>query len=87
MPTEVVRVALPPPNRPIAPCFHEIPAGARLVRIFDPTRRNQTALTFRSYGPLKRFDHHRGREPDRAASWEGVADIHLFLSATSVASP
>ena len=93
MPTEVVRVALPPPTRPIAPCFHEIPAGARLVRIFDPTRRNATALTFRSYGPLKRFDHHRGQEPDRTpcddperavyyAAWSG--DIRQALSSCLV---
>ena len=93
MPTEVVRVALPPPNRPIAPCFLEIPAGARLVRIFDPTRRNATALTFRSYGPLKRFDHHRGQEPDRTpcddperavyyAAWSG--DLRQALSSCLV---
>lgn len=45
--------------------FLDIPVGGRLVRIFDPTRRNATALTFRANGPRKRFDHHRGRGPDR----------------------
>lgn len=64
VPAEVVRLAPPPPNRPVAPRFLEIPAGARLVRIFDPTRRDATPLTFRAYGPLKRFDHHRGEGPD-----------------------
>ncbi len=37
-----------------------IPAGTHLVRIYDPTRRNTGALTFRRNGPRKRFDHHRG---------------------------
>jgi hypothetical protein len=42
-----------------------VPAGEQLVRIFDPSRRNATALTFRWNGPRKRFDHHRGTGPDR----------------------
>jgi RES domain len=29
------------------------------VRLFDPTSHGTTALTFRRYGPLLRFDHHR----------------------------
>jgi hypothetical protein len=33
-----------------------------LVRLFDPSRHVATATGFRSYGPLLRFDHHRGRE-------------------------
>lgn len=36
------------------------------MRIFDPARRNATALAFRFNGPRKRFDHHRGNGPDRA---------------------
>jgi hypothetical protein len=62
----VVLVLPPPPNRPVTPLFVEITAGERLVRLFDPTRRNATALTFRANGPRLRFDHHRGRGPDRA---------------------
>jgi hypothetical protein len=61
----VVALQPPPPSRPVAPLFADIPAGGRLVRIFDPTRRNATALTFRANGPRKRFDHHRGHGPDR----------------------
>jgi hypothetical protein len=61
----VVWVQPPPPNRPVTPLFLDVPAGERLVRIFDPTRRNATALTFRANGPRKRFDHHRGRGPGR----------------------
>ncbi len=33
-----------------------------MVRLFDPSRHAATATGFRSYGPLLRFDHHRGRE-------------------------
>lgn len=33
-----------------------------MVRLFDPSRHGATAIGFRSYGPLLRFDHHRGRE-------------------------
>ena len=33
-----------------------------MVRLFDPSRHRATATGFRSYGPLLRFDHHRGRE-------------------------
>ncbi len=33
-----------------------------MVRLFDPSRHGATAIGFRSYGPLLRFDHHRGQE-------------------------
>jgi hypothetical protein len=55
----------PPPSRAVAPIFLDIPTGEKLVRIFDRTRRGATALTFRANGPRKRFDHHRGRGPER----------------------
>jgi hypothetical protein len=61
----VVLLQPPPPNRTVAPLFLDLPAGERLVRIFDPTRRLATPLTFRANGPRMRFDHHRGRGPDR----------------------
>src|SRR5215218_4565145 len=63
---EVVRLNPPPPTRPVAPIHITIPPGARLIRIFDPTRRNADALTFRRNGPRLRFDHHRGSGPQRA---------------------
>lgn len=55
----------PPPNRPVAPIFLDVGTEAKLARIFDPTRRGSAALTFRANGPRKRFDHHRGKGPDR----------------------
>lgn len=62
---EVVLLNPPPPERPVTPIVVTIPTGARLVRIFDPTRRKAAALTFRWNGPRKRFDHHRGSGPMR----------------------
>jgi hypothetical protein len=61
----VVILHPPPPKRAVAPLFLDLPTGARLVRIFDPTRRHATPLTFRANGPRKRFDHYRGRGPSR----------------------
>lgn len=59
----MVRIAAPPPERPPSPIFHILPAGSAIVRIFDPTRHNTTALTFRHFGPLARFDHQRFSHP------------------------
>jgi len=64
----VVLLNPPPPRRPVAPIFVTIPTDTRLVRIFDPARRNAGALTFRWNGPRKRFDHHRGSGPMRTPS-------------------
>lgn len=58
----MVVVDPPPPRRRPNPLFHNLPSGSRLVRLFDPSRHGATATGFRSYGPLLRFDHHRGRE-------------------------
>jgi RES domain len=55
----LVRIDLPPPHRSPNPIFHTVPVDTRLVRIFDPSVHNQTVLTFRTFGPLRRFDHHR----------------------------
>lgn len=59
----MVRIAAPPPDRPPSPIFYILPAGSAIVRIFDPTRHNTTALTFRHFGPLARFDHQRFSHP------------------------
>ncbi|MBV9389809.1 MAG: RES family NAD+ phosphorylase [Chroococcidiopsidaceae cyanobacterium CP_BM_ER_R8_30] len=59
----MVRIAAPPPERPPSPIFYIQPAGSAIVRIFDPTRHNTTALTFRHFGPLARFDHQRASHP------------------------
>lgn len=59
----MVRIAAPPPPNTPSPSFYFLPAGSHIIRIFDPTKHGTTALTFRFYGPLERFDHHRGSSP------------------------
>ncbi len=59
----MVLIAAPPPNRPPSPLFHFLPTGGHIVRIYDPTIHGTTELTFRFFGPLARFDHHRGTHP------------------------
>ena len=56
--SKVVRIAPPPPATPPRPLFHIVPAGAYLLRLFNPTRFGVTALTFNHNGPRGRFDHH-----------------------------
>ncbi len=55
----MVTILLPPPTRSPTPIFATIPAGASIVRIFDPTDHVATSTGFRFFGPLRRFDHHR----------------------------
>jgi RES domain len=52
-------VHFPPPSRSIAPKFVTLGGNDILIRIFDPTKYDTTAISFRNYGPISRFDHHR----------------------------
>lgn len=54
----MVKIPPPPPQvLPVKPALYQLNPDSHLVRIFDPTRHNTNALTFRHYGPLARFDH------------------------------
>lgn len=71
----------PPPPREPSPSYLRIPANQRLLRIFDPASRYEpSALTFRSFGPKERFDHHRPnpdlspREDHDRKVWYGSYD-------------
>ena len=55
----MVVVHLPPPSRGIAPKFVTLSRDDVLIRIFNPTKYDATAIGFRNYGPVSRFDHHR----------------------------
>ena len=55
----MVLIAYPPPTRPVSPAITILAPGTRLIRIYDPTKYNTRATTFRYYGPLGRFDHHQ----------------------------
>jgi len=59
----MVQILPPPPQRNPSPIFYDLKKGAYLIRIFDPNSYATQALTFRNYGPLHRFDHHRGSKP------------------------
>jgi len=59
----MVRIDPPPPRRSVQPVFHTLPAGRRLLRIYDPGEWNNTAITFRrTGGPRLRFDPHLGHD-------------------------
>lgn len=55
----MVAIRLPPPTRNLSPVVTILPSKTQLIRIFDPTKYNAKALSFRAFGPLSRFDHHR----------------------------
>ncbi|OUL27670.1 hypothetical protein BV372_25505 [Nostoc sp. T09] len=59
----MVKLIVPPPRfgRP-KPKFYSLKKGTELLRIFR-TDFGTTALSFRVWGPLYRFDHHRGNFP------------------------
>lgn len=58
-------IALPPPTFPVSPRFQELLAGSELIRIFDPASKYKPQpLTFRTYGPIHRFDHQRPPKKD-----------------------
>ena len=46
------------------PLFSVMKAGERLIRLFDPDSYGATPTGFRSWGPIHRFDHHRGESGD-----------------------
>lgn len=58
------------------PIFHALPVGTDLIRLFNPARHNAEAISFRHFGPLLRFDHHRpanvqGVDCDRGVYYGG----------------
>jgi hypothetical protein len=55
----VVLIANPPPAKTPSPLYRTLASGSFLLRIFDPTQYGTKATTFRSYGPINRFDHQR----------------------------
>nr|WP_154655867.1 RES domain-containing protein [Fortiea contorta] len=59
----MVKLIVPPPcfSKP-KPKLYTLKKGTEVVRIFQ-TEYSPTALSFRFWGPLHRFDHHRGNCP------------------------
>jgi hypothetical protein len=65
----VVLIAPPPPERKPRPVLFELEQGAALARIYDSTQPGAGVTSFRRFGPVHRFDHHRGtraaEDPER----------------------
>jgi hypothetical protein len=57
----MVAIDLPPPDSQlkISPIFITLATGTNIRRIYNPTKYNTQPTSFRYYGPLGRFDHHR----------------------------
>jgi hypothetical protein len=75
----VVLIFSPPPSKSPSPLYRTLTAGSALLRIFDPSRYGTQALTFRYYGPINRFDHHRipsegerAEDPGRGIYYAGL---------------
>ena len=73
----MVVVHLPPPLRSITPKFITLNCNDKLLRIFDPTKYDAIATSFRNYGPISRFDHHRNikdrLDPQRSVIYAGLS--------------
>ncbi len=73
----MVAILYPPPTRNISPKWLELKPGTKLLRIFDPTSFGATAIGFRNYDPISRFDHQRsdsgkpGVDADRGIIYAG----------------
>lgn len=57
----MVAIPKPPPlpNLKISPVWKILPPKTQLRRIFNPTKYQTKATTFRYYGPIGRFDHQK----------------------------
>ena len=56
----MVLISPPPPLiRPTNPQYISLNPGDKIMRIYNPERHNTKEYTFRDFGPLFRFDHHR----------------------------
>jgi hypothetical protein len=73
----MVLIYPPPPTRNITPKFEVLEPGIAIKRIFDPTSHGSTAIGFRYYGPLHRFDHQPHGKPivdsDRGIMYAGFS--------------
>ncbi len=61
----MVAIKSPPPVVTPQPVFLHLDGGTPVVRVYDPTLHGAQALSFRTYGPISRFDHQRATYPHR----------------------
>jgi hypothetical protein len=68
----MVAINPPPPKQTPTPVLKQVTAGSVLLRIYNPTRHNTQALSFRQFGPISRFDHHRNVDPPNLDPERGI---------------
>jgi len=80
----LVLIAPPPPLRPPAPLFQDLPSGTALVRLFLPAPYGAGPLTFRAFGPLRRFDHQEGIPRGRGRQAALSPDRRVYYAAPTL---
>ena len=55
----MVLISPPPPSRLVSAVHFKYRKSEPLIRIFDSAINDCQAKTFRTWGPLHRFDHHQ----------------------------
>ena len=80
----MVLIAPPPPLRPPNPLFQDLPGGTSLVRLFLPDPHHTGPLTFRAFGPLRRFDHHEGVPRGRGRQAALSPDRRVYYAAPTL---
>lgn len=81
---DLVLIASPPPLRPPRPLFQDLSAGTSLVRLFLTTPHGTGPLTFRAFGPLRRFDHQEGIPRGRGRQAALSADRQVYYAAPTL---
>jgi hypothetical protein len=76
----MVEIRYPPPTRNISPQWFELKSETTIQRIFDPTSYGSTAIGFRYYGPLSRFDHQRNTTKPKVNKERGIIYAGFSLS-------
>lgn len=64
----------PPLITPTNPQYVSLKPGAKIMRIYNPERHNTKEYTFRDFGPLFRFDHHRPSAVKELGKEKGAID-------------
>lgn len=80
----MVFIASPPPLRSPNPLFVVLPLGTTLFRVFDPTLFGAGPLTFRAFGPLRRFDHQEGVRRGQGRQATHSPDRRVLYAATTL---
>lgn len=76
----MVEIRYPPPTRSITPQYEELKPGTTIQRIFDPNNYGATAIGFRYYDALSRFDHQRSQRKPEIDKERGIIYAGLSLS-------